>query len=358
VNGENNAAEITVLYENKDRFPAMPSIARLSGDKYLFLYHDAPARKPHAKFDPKMQLGAMTGPAPDRPDLKTRGNIPRFSGAGTAPGAVRLSDNLAIITDNRWFVYNWMGEPDVQVVLHYDWALMLRGGYSLLADASGEKLRFGKPRRITSPNYPAVSCYDNPLPLNENTVLCPVDYDSNAMQLQDRPWEAIIMRTDDHGAIWRPHGTIHAEKDGSGLPRLKRPVVRMLPGGRLVCSLVSHVVSSEIYVLESDDGGENWSEPKPTGVAGLYHSMVSLSDGRLLMTYSPLKAPYGVIYRISEDGGRTWPEKAAGEIDVNSESSECGWARGLQLDDGSVYFVYYTHKPGDIFAIMGARIRI
>jgi len=76
------------------------------------------------------------------------------------------------------------------------------------------------------------------------------------------------------------------------------------------------------------------------------------------MTYSPLKAPHGVIYRISEDGGRTWPESAGGVIDDSSESADCGHARGIQLDDGSIYLVYYVHLPNGIRIIKGARIEI
>ncbi len=356
MNGEKNAAETTVIYENKDRFLANPAIARLSTDKYLLLYHDAPSLKPPAKFNPKMRLGTMTGSSPYKPDLKSKRIVPRFSGSGSTPGAARISDSLAVITDNRWFIYNWMGEPEIQVVCYYDWSIMLRGGYSVIADTSGDMLKFGKPRRITSIHYPAVSCYDNPLVKDGKSIYCPVDYDSDAMQLNDRPWESIIMKSDDLGATWQLHGTIHAEKDHPGMTRLKRPVIRELPGGGLVCTLVSHEVDSDLYFLKSDDFGKSWSEPQPTGFSGYHHSMIALSDGRILMTYSPLKEPHGVVYRISEDGGKTWPENLYGEVYIKNESDECGWARGVQLDDGSVFLVYYVHKPGNVFAISGTKL--
>ncbi|MFA6451702.1 MAG: sialidase family protein [bacterium] len=352
-----NNIEIKALYENKDRYLSSPSITRLAPDKSLLLYHDAPFRNPAVKFDLKSSLGIMAAPSPDQPDLKTKRIVPRFKDSGSAPSAVKLTESKAFLTDNRYIVFNWMGEPEVPVMPFYDWVMLLRGGYGMVIDASGEKLRFGKPRRITSHHYPAVSCYDESIALNENTILCPVDYDSNCMRLQDRPWETIIMRTDDLGLTWRRHGAIHLEIDGSDIPRLHHPAVRRLPDGRMVCMLHSNDAEPIFYFCESEDGGENWTGVKSLGFVGSQHSLIVLADGRLMMTYSPLKEPYGVKYRISEDGGRTWPESSVVFIDDSSESEDCGHARGLLLDDGSVYIVYYTHK-GKYRLIMGARVEV
>ncbi len=357
MSGTKRTPEKYVLYKNKDRFLSFPFLTQLTPGKFMLLYHDAPMRDPAVRFDAKGRLGSMLCGEPWAPDLKTKRDVPRFRGGGTAPSAIKLSDSLAMIFDNVWYIYNWLGEPDVQVIQEHDWTAILRGGFSLLVDISGDKLKFGKPHRITSLHYPAVSCYDSPIALDENTVLCPIDYDSNCTQLQDRPWETVIMRTEDRGINWRPHGIILLEKDNPGLPKMHSPSVRRLRDGGMICAMQSHETEPNIYIINSEDDGVSWNKPNNSGIYGYNHSLIILSDERVMMTYSSLSEP-NLMYRISEDNGKTWPESTSGSIDSDSISLDSGRARCLQLEDGSVFVVYYSHQTDGSRSIMGARITI
>jgi len=332
-------------------------MTRLAADKFMLLFHDAPMRDPVVRFDAKGRLGSMLCSAPWAPEVKTKRDVPRFRGGGTAPSAVKLSDTLAMIVDNVWYIFNWLGEPDVQVIKEHDWTAILRGGFSLLVDISGDKLKFGKPRRITSLHYPAVSCYDSPIVIDENTVLCPIDYDSNCTQLQDRPWETVIMRTEDQGLTWKQHGVIILEKDNPDLPKMLSPSVRLISSDYMVCAMQSHELVPHIYMFTSEDCGVHWSAPWKSGIDGYNHSLLPLSDGRLMITYSTAQEP-SVMYRISEDGGRTWPESTATVIENESLSLDSGRARSLQLDDGSVFVVYYSHRQDEMRVIMGAHTEV
>lgn len=356
--GNRVSAEITKLLEDGGRYLAFPSVARLAAEKFLLLFHDAPLRDPAVQHDPKSLLGTITGRQPWSPDPGTRRAIPRFSGAGNAASAVRLSDTRALILGNSWRLYNWMGEPEVRIISDYNWVTILRGGHAILTDTSGETLRFGKPSRITSLHYPVVSCYDAPIALDENTVLCPVDYDSNCTQMQEKPWETIIMKTDDQGKTWRLHSEIFMEKDNKDFPRLHQPSVKRLPDGRFICILNSYEPVPQIYITESAGDGTEWTKPRPAGFSGFFPSLITLSDGRLIIAYSQLREPYRVKFRISDDGGATWPESSDFTVDTDSHSHDFGHVRGLQLDDGSVFLVYYLHRPSGLRSIMGAGFKI
>jgi hypothetical protein len=356
--GNKISAEITTLLENKSRYLAFPGIARLGREKYMLMFHDAPAHNPAVMQDPESLLGTVTGPAPWAPDLKTRRTVPRFSCAGHSPSAIALSENRAMIIDNRWYIYNWLGEMDIRIIKNYDWTTVLRGAYAVAVDTSGEKPLFGKPSRITSHHYPVVSCYDTPIAVGESSLLCAVDYDGNCTQMKDKPWETVLMRTDDLGQTWHLHAEIAMEKNLEGLPRMHYPSVRQTHDGRLVCILSSLEAEPRIFITESEGDGAAWSKPRPAGFAGRDSSFIALSDGRLIAAYSDTRAPFGIKFRVSDDCGGSWPDSAESTVDESSVSTDCGWPRGIQTDDGSVFITYYIHRPSGARAIMGARFVI
>jgi len=106
------------------------------------------------------------------------------------------------------------------------------------------------------------------------------------------------------------------------------------------------------YVSESNDGGETWSAPRPSGVfSALAPSYVTRLPGSsdLLMIWNPTWNPDGPICgkrtvlacSVSPDGGRIWgPPKA---LETNSEL----WSEypGVTFvgDEALVYYRVFTH---------------
>lgn len=353
----NSKIDCVTLTENKGRHYLFPAIARLSQDRYVLMFHDAPARKPPVQHDPKSMLSIVTGTKPWEPDMKRKRPVPRFPCSGYAPTISRLSEDRLVIIDNSWHIYNWMGEPLVRTIKQHDWVLMLRGAHTIIVDDSSDKLRFGKPRRIFGTEYPIVFCYDSPVIENE-TILCAVDYNTDCSRMEDNPWETLLMASKDPGHNWEPRGRIYFEEDFEDLPRLNCPSIVQLDDSRLICALSDFVSKPEIFFSNSDDTGRTWSKPEAAGITGRSHSLIRLSDGRLLLVVNPVDAPQSIVARISEDDGRTWPENLSLKIDDRSISAACGHPRGLQMDDGSVFFVYHSHLKKGTRSIVGAHFEI
>ncbi len=351
-------AEIVPLAENKSRRCSQLCSVRLRDNYYLFIHHDSKSPEPPGMLKPDGSLRAMVGSSPLLPDHSTARNIPRLTHAGTAPSVIRLSDTRALVIDNRWLVYNWLGEPDVQLLKGSDLVAVLVGACSIMIDYSGEKPLFGIPKFIRAPHYPVVSSYDAPIVLDDGSILCPVDYDAYCTQIPDKPWESVIMKADKDCSRWELYSEIFMQKDNPDMPPMCRPSVKRVADGRLMCAMLGADERQQIHISVSNNQGKSWSAPTPSGFSGTTHSLIPLADGRLLIAYTDYQTPFGIHIRVSEDSGRTWPDSECRLLDDSSVSGDCGWTRGFQLDDGSVFLSYYVTGKKKTTTILGTVFKI
>lgn len=98
----------------------------------------------------------------------------------------------------------------------------------------------------------------------------------------------------------------------------------------------------------SKDGGETWSTPRSIGVWGIPAFLNRLQDGRLLMTYGYRRAPLGVQARVSDDCGETWSDPLV--LYGDATSGDLGYPATVQLDDGSLFTIWYEKMQGSWFA--------
>jgi hypothetical protein len=150
----------------------------------------------------------------------------------------------------------------------------------------------------------------------------------------------------DQGQTWSPAETVYDGPDDD-----RDPSVVQLKDGRLLCnffSLRASGVSNRPYeglgswIVESDDRGKTWSEPRQLSQSYYCSSPIRvLSSGRLILGLyaEDGKNSHGAVL-LSDDGGRTWSE----EIDIDNG--------GVQLDaetdiverkDGSLFAVQRAH---------------
>lgn len=103
---------------------------------------------------------------------------------------------------------------------------------------------------------------------------------------------------------------------------------------------------------ESTDYGRTWSRPQPTAVrSGACPRLLTLRDGRLLLTYGRRTAPYGIYASISEDGGRSWGDTAW--LLRRTRDADQGYTSSLELDDGRIFTTSYAKNGRGITGITG-----
>ena len=95
---------------------------------------------------------------------------------------------------------------------------------------------------------------------------------------------------------------------------------------------------------ESADGGRTWTPTHSTGIWGYPPHLITLPDGRLVVTYGRRKEPFGERACVSVDGGQTWD--TANEIMLSpAVNTDHGYPASVTLGDGSILTVYYQN-PG------------
>jgi hypothetical protein len=146
-----------------------------------------------------------------------------------------------------------------------------------------------------------------------------------------------VVRSSDHGASWSAPVAAAAT---IGL-EFEEPAPLILASGRILL-LLRENTHRTIYATYSDDGGETWSAPRPTGIDGYPAHLLSLDDGRILCTYGFRRPPFAIRAVISEDGGATWNTSKPIAIREGLPSKDLGYPVTLRLASNSLLTVYYA----------------
>ena len=121
-------------------------------------------------------------------------------------------------------------------------------------------------------------------------------------------------------------------------------------------------------IIRSPDRGKTWEPVITTPVWGYPQHLLPLRDGRLLMTYGYRRPPHGVRACLSHDNGKTWDIE--NEIVLRMDGgtppgqprkvgdTDLGYPTSIQLDDGSIFTVYYMNTAGSNCFIAGTFWRL
>jgi len=116
-------------------------------------------------------------------------------------------------------------------------------------------------------------------------------------------------------------------------------------------------------IIRSPDRGKTWEPIIRTPVWGYPQHLLRLRDGRLLMSYSYRREPWGVRACLSSDNGKTWD--IDNEIVIRMDggtpdgqptkviSKDLGYPVSVQLADGRIFTVYYFNTGGSNCFIAG-----
>lgn len=134
------------------------------------------------------------------------------------------------------------------------------------------------------------------------------------------------------------------------------PYAIELDDGTLICHIRVQRNSEErvftIYQSESKDGGRTWTKPHrilPI-LGGAPSHLMKHSSGALIAVYGYREKPYGIKAMFSYDGGETWDTDNV--IYTSDISSDLGYPASVELSDGSILTVFYTHHNKDSSAVI------
>ena len=198
--------------------------------------------------------------------------------------------------------------------------------------------------------------FSRPTVLRDGTVLAPVY--GTAADGAPRVW---VWRGIDGGRTWRLYRV--------GSPGGESAFLEVEPGRVLCLSRTDYGESGGLLVQTwSDDGGMTWSEMLTTEVwtPSSPPHLVTLRDGRVLLTHGYRAAPMGIRAVLSGDRGRSWDVDETvvlrddggyvGELPPRGRpESDVGYPHSTQLSDGSVLTVYYITLEDGVTHIASTR---
>ncbi len=153
-------------------------------------------------------------------------------------------------------------------------------------------------------------------------------------------------RTTDGGKTWQHVGWIGEQPPVDSYGYAIMPSTVRLGNGALLSAIRRGGIfdGNKRWWLEgflSPDDGKSWYMLKELYInnSGNPASMITLQDGRIVITYGWRHAPYGIRARISEDQGQTWGTEII--LRKDGDSWDIGYPRTIQRADGKIVTVYY-----------------
>jgi hypothetical protein len=186
----------------------------------------------------------------------------------------------------------------------------------------------------------------SPILTRDGLLLCPV-YDFG------RPgWDSVLYRSPDKGRTWLE--PIVMARGAEGVAGFCEPAIaETAPGVLRALHRVENTREGAgcFWTNRSSDGGSTWSAPVNTGIpSGACPRLLTLSDGRLLLTFGRRFAPCGIRARLSEDGGETWGQNWQLRATTNGNQ---GYTCSVELDGGRLLTVSYAENAAGTTGIVG-----
>jgi hypothetical protein len=106
-----------------------------------------------------------------------------------------------------------------------------------------------------------------------------------------------------------------------------------------------------LYQVTSTDGGQSWSRPEPTGIAGYPAHLVELADGRIVCTYGWRLPDYSIRAVVSTDRGRSWDPRSPIILRAGLPNRDLGYPCTLVTADHTLCTFYYCQDLAGVTGI-------
>lgn len=269
------------------------------------------------------------------------------------PSIQVLSDNALMLNFFQWFVVpeeekDRLKYPARQQI-DKSWA-DVEGPYIIRSDDDGQTWE-KEPVAVDSSPLPRGGTSDAVVELSDGALMMGIygaDYSNNVCR-------AYSVISTDGGDTWGQPQPIAV--DPQGKISFEEPAICRTAAGNLIAMIRAGEPGKYQYLYQafSSDEGRSWQDLSKTPMWGHPAHVLLLSDGRLLCSYGYRREPYGIRACVSSDHGKTWDIEHEYILRDDGSSRDLGYPCSVQLEDGSIFTVYYIHQDDGIRHIAGTR---
>lgn len=168
----------------------------------------------------------------------------------------------------------------------------------------------------------------------------------------------VAYKSYDRGLTWEEVGIVNTEP--FDVNYCHEPHAVELDDGKIIGMIRYQKDCFTFFQIESEDGGKTWSTPIALDAKGSPPHLLKHSSGALVCVYgyrgypkTNQNGPYGQMVMISYDNGKTWEKDLCLRLD--SDSIDLGYPASVELDDKSIFTIYYQqarpdHLPGILWS--------
>ena len=210
------------------------------------------------------------------------------------------------------------------------------------------------------------------LPLPSGRLLAP------AATLPGEGWlgeQVLVAVSDDGGETWPEHRVVFEDPEKK-LGFFEQKLAQFAPS-RIIATAwtvtLDGVVDRPHHYAISNDNGEAWTRPRPTGSEGQTISTLPLGDDRLLVLYNRRYGRQGIIMNLVTFSETEWIlHDEAVLYDAKSQHERAvtvktgveefdefafGFPTAIRLNDGAVLATFWSKENGR-FGIRWTRLRV
>jgi hypothetical protein len=340
-------ARQTQIFYDRFSYSAFPHVIRLEGDELLIAFRQAPREKIVRHTHPRSVITLIRSYDGGRTwDTQNAGQM--AAGGGQELGLIYLGN----------------GKVGGALAAH-EVVPMNEAQRSGIAHLHGNEYPFSNVGSLWcwSDNFGLTWRVENTILVGDGLQACapPVRLSGGTLMIpsygaigRSKISSSVVHRSEDGGATWSDMVMM-----ARGRPQTRHyhePVVLELAPGHLLGMLRfadnGQSPRGIFWQNESLDNGKTWRTPKPTHVrSGACPRLLTLRDGRLLLTYGRRFEPYGIYASFSEDNGLTWSETAW--LLRPTPDGDQGYTSSLQMDDGRIFTTSYAKNAKGITGIIG-----
>lgn len=340
------ARQVDILFD-PTQYSAFPHVVRLDGDELLLAFRQAPKQDVVRHTHPRSVITVIR--SPDLGETWDVGSASQLgAGGGQEFSLLYLGKGVVAGPLAKHVVVprSESGRARIPVTHAHEYAFTSTGVYWARSDSWGLAWRLCDTTLIPGGRWQPSAA---PIRLTDGTILCPVyGQAGGGRRGRHSNISSVVLRSDDGGVTW-PERVVCArgnrQRRGYGEPALAET------GPGRVRALHRGLADTRdrwprIWSNESVDGGRTWSKPVNTGIiSGACPRLLSLRDGRLLLTFGRRQSPFGIRAMISEDGGATWGDTAW--VLCPCRSPNQGYTSSVELEPGRVLTTFYREHRHD-----------